>query len=267
MNHVSDLRLIRAAAAAGITPGIVLGLITDAELEDYLQDYYETNVILTLPITALMTDIGRYVDMGVRYVEVLRYYDLTPDNEDQISVAVNRLQQRGVKVILRGGLEHKNLKLPFDAYVIKGAEGAGGSNRDIKPLKNTYDYFKTLLPNVIPTGGIHSAEQVKYYLDQGAIAVAIGTLFAMSQECQLSAVTKEQLLQTSSADLTRFGRHGKQGIVHKIIDSDDENNHTLGLQRGIKDLCDGHVYCGTAIDHITSIRPIQDIVDDLIRLL
>ena len=89
MNHVSDLRLIRSAAAAGITPGIVLGLITDAELEDYLQDYYETNVILTLPITALMTDISRYVDMGVRYVEVLRYYDLTPDNEDRISVAVD----------------------------------------------------------------------------------------------------------------------------------------------------------------------------------
>jgi hypothetical protein len=267
MNHVSDLTLIRAAAAAGLTPGIGLDNITDAELENYLQDYHETNVILTMPITRLLEGLDWYVDLGIRSIEVLRYYDLSSTNEDSIARAVAQLQQRGVRVFLRGALGCKNPKLPFDAYVVKGTEGAGGSNNDTRSLSDAYAYFRERLTHVIPTGGIHSAEQVRYYLDQGAPAVAIGTLFALSEECRLSPATKAELLKADSADLVRFGRHGKQGIVYKILDGDDTNNHTLGLKRGVDDIREGHMYCGTAIDHITAIRPISDIVADLTRLL
>lgn len=265
MNHVSDLRLVRAAAQAGITPGIFLDSISKFELENYLQDYHETNLMLALPIRYLLKNLDYYVNMGVKYFDIPAHPELRLSDLDAVVGVIDKLQSRGIKIMSRSASNPH--KLPFDAYMVKGSEGAGGAWSNTQTLQQIFDSLTDQPAHIIPTGGIYCAEQIKYYLDRKASAVAIGTLFALSEESKLSHQTKIELIQKTSADLARLGQYGKQGIVYTLVDGDDDRNHNIGLQRGIQDLRAGHVYCGTAIDHVNSIRPIQDIVNDLTGLL
>ena len=69
-------------------------------------------------------------------------------------------------------------------------------------------------------------------------------------------------ISSSYSQVEKIGTAKQNALVFAKTENDDTNN-TLGLGLGVKDPSAGHVYVGRAIDTITEIRPVADIVKDL----
>ena len=160
-----------------------------------------------------------------------------------------------------------NLRL-FDGIILKGSEGAGRSVESIS-LEDNFKMAREKYPGlpIIPSGGIYSKEQVDYYLAAGAPAVSIGTLFVASNECRVAISFKQELVEKDSTDLVRMAvgssSESQQGLKYGFVDDDDEN-HTLSLNSKVTGNNRGVIFAGHAINHIKQIRPLSEIVNDLV---
>lgn len=167
----------------------------------------------------------------------------------------------------------------LDGFCIKGLESAGFGS--FTPVRDLFLQQQRLTPHMIliPYGGVGTAEQVKDYINLGAEMVAVGTLFALSQESTVKLQAKLAAIETSSKDLTEFA-HSFQtdnGIVSRKqtalqfrpYQGPDDANGTMGLVQGIwkKHSDTGHVYLGHAVDHVTTLRTCHEIVADLTQQL
>jgi NAD(P)H-dependent flavin oxidoreductase YrpB (nitropropane dioxygenase family) len=126
------------------------------------------------------------------------------------------------------------------------------------------------LKNLIPYGGVGNSSQVLDYLSNGAASVGVGTLFAMSQESPLSIEVKEKMIQKTSNDITKAHSTGQNLISLNKRDglesiADGDWNRTSLLNKGIFGKGDqGLVYVGHAIDQVTEIKTVKQIVDQLV---
>ena len=101
-------------------------------------------------------------------------------------------------------------------------------------------------------------------MGMGCIGVAIGTLFAASEESCISKETKLKMIESSSNEIKRLDSGAQQNaIIFSRIEEDDFNN-TNSLNMGMKDPTNGHIFAGKGIDHIKSILPVKDIVQLLV---
>jgi len=159
-----------------------------------------------------------------------------------------------------------------DAYLIKGSNGAGRPGES-----TTWEMFTRLKDMnlgkvIIPMGGIGTAAQVKEYIDAGAAAVAIGTLFAATSESALSIEAKQALVKASRLDLTELEPHLKQKTLildkeHLTFDPKDPNN-TAELEKGIQgNGSRGIIFAGDAVDHVEKILTVQEVMNNLTELL
>jgi NAD(P)H-dependent flavin oxidoreductase YrpB (nitropropane dioxygenase family) len=150
--------------------------------------------------------------------------------------------------------------------VLKGNEGAG---RGRYPTEKLFEHIQSKFPHllIIVSGGISNADQVKYYIDRGAVAVGVGTLISACQESKISIETKHRMIKSSADNLTRFSdQAGQQALVFKKYNNDDAN-HTHSLSAGINNPINGHVFAGIAIDSITDILPVDTIIKSLVAKL
>jgi NAD(P)H-dependent flavin oxidoreductase YrpB (nitropropane dioxygenase family) len=116
---------------------------------------------------------------------------------------------------------------------------------------------------IIASGGISTKAQIKEYLDAGALAVSIGTLFAMSEESPIALSTKKVMIEKTSHDLSRMKLSGLQGIVRRDVEKNDDQVRPIDyrLRKGITgELDNGVIFAGTGIDQINEILPVQEIV-------
>jgi NAD(P)H-dependent flavin oxidoreductase YrpB (nitropropane dioxygenase family) len=114
------------------------------------------------------------------------------------------------------------------------------------------------------SGGISRPRDVKKYLNMGCVAVAVGTLLAASEESCVSIETKKQMIQSTYENVVRLKNARQNALVFSETSTDDDNN-TQSLIKGIASPNEGHIFAGKAINEITSIKPVKDIVEDLIR--
>jgi hypothetical protein len=158
--------------------------------------------------------------------------------------------------------------------VISGfcTKGAGSAGR-FSPL-HTRDFLiqqQQLTPThaVIPHGGVGTAQQVKEYLDLGATAVAVGTLFAACKESRLSQDAKNAMISAKKQDLIVFEDSQRRALFFGGIDQTEQHyNRPMSLNVGITgDASKGHIYVGEAIDYITQIRTAKDVVEYLVSEL
>lgn len=103
-----------------------------------------------------------------------------------------------------------------DAVVVQGAEAGGhrggwlDESAALMPLQVLFELVKDRLSKeprdiaLIAAGGIASSEQVRYYLNQGAVAVAVGTAFLSTAESCISPLWKSRLLAGGETRLTRL---------------------------------------------------------------
>jgi tRNA-dihydrouridine synthase len=200
---------------------------------------------------------------GITHIELLEFTEsnLTDDNINKITL----VRDSGIKIILKI-LTHNDIA-PFidiiDAVTIKGPEAAGRSEdvdliSEIKAIRLQYPDLK-----IIASGGIKNNADIQKYISAGAEAVGIGTLFAMSRESSIPDIVKDKLLQSNSSDIRRLKMGARQRAVIFDEHINDDFNNTRGLYSGLATANSGHVFVGNAIDTITDVLSVREIVDHL----
>lgn len=285
MNKVSDVKLALAVKEAGCFPSLVafnhliidpvtMKSTNDASLLGQAMDAYCTNAgdsgfilgvssALLLKWTNAMTMIYKYKPA---YVEL---YDTDGFLNPEFYNVIKKLQDNGTKVLLKFLSATELAKYPkmlgaVDGIIIKGPQAAG---RVSQQNVNLVDDVRTLRQYrsdwvIIAQGGVHDSAGIKELLDAGANAVSMGTMFALSAESSMSLETKQKMLDASYADTVKIGTANQNGLVFTKTENDVENN-TIGLARGLSTGSVGHVFAGAAIDHITEIKPVSQIVAEL----
>ena len=166
-----------------------------------------------------------------------------------------------------------NSSTPRTAIGLHGSDGAGGTNMELT-TREMFDQQRQMTPDavIIPYGGIGTPEQVVYYLEAGAAAVAVGTLFAASAESPLSEATKHAMISASTDHLVRTPDTNQNmlplGRWRDLIDNKGQSgaNRDGSLHAGIYgDGTVGHIYAGHGIQHVDRIRTVQETVEYLIE--
>jgi NAD(P)H-dependent flavin oxidoreductase YrpB (nitropropane dioxygenase family) len=158
----------------------------------------------------------------------------------------------------------------FDGYCIKGQESAGKTS-DFS-VSELFDKQKNISDNyLIPYGGIGTPQQVKDYINRGAPAVAVGTLFAASLESSLSTESKHQLIKSTSANLTKLVDTDQNSLVldnnfkTNVPSVSKDWNRQAYLEQGLHGNGNqGLLYIGKAVDYVTEIKPVKKIVEYLV---
>jgi NAD(P)H-dependent flavin oxidoreductase YrpB (nitropropane dioxygenase family) len=141
-------------------------------------------------------------------------------------------------------------------------------------LFDLFDQQKKLTPNavLIASGGISTPEQVSEFITKGATAVCIGTLLAASKESSLSAEAKNAIVNCKKEDIIKFNDTKQNtlilGNIDEIENDTSDKNRTNTLKKGIHgDGKSGHIYVGSGVDQITSIKTVKEIVEHLVSRL
>ena len=280
MNQVSDLKLALACHNAGILPSLSVynySLSNDTvnlkALENDIKQFQDitgtSNILISIARGHFLTPsfVELALKLNIKFIEAL--YDDPPYMDVDIDLFWE-YKKNNIKVIPKvfGSLTvNKNM----DAVILKGSNGAGRKVDTVVDVDEQIDNILQLYPSmpVIMSGGIGTSQDINKYLSKGCIAVAIGTLFAASEESSISKETKLKMVEASSKNITQLSRGARQNALifkEDYIEHDDHNN-TLSLVNGLKNPSTGHVFAGTSVDNITAIRPMKDIVQDLIQNL
>lgn len=268
MNGVSDLKLAIACAQAGIVPSLFLHPFT--KLDDFSKSVTEvlaycSNIHVSSSLKDITTNADLIKKLGITHIEILEFEnnDLSLDNK----TIINDLRATGIKVILKILLTHVIDQFIdiIDAVTIKGSEGAGRSAKDIK-LEDVILDIKSKYPGlkIIASGGVKNKSDIESLLSQGACAVSIGTLFALSKESPIPNTVKDKLLQSTSDDIRRLKTGARQRAIIFDEQATDDFNNTHGLYSGLRTGTTGHIFVGNALDSITEILSVQEIVDCLV---
>lgn len=282
MNKVSDLRLAIAVRRAGGLPSlsvfnyyigpnnISIGLL-EKDIKGYVNEFNDGNILISMSISGLVNDnIFNIIEENrIKAIEVI-----LGEPEDNLRVRKQALER--MEAIRRyGGLvflkcvDFTEAMPNIDGFILKGPDGAGRGNKDGISLEYMFNEIKSKSPElkIIVAGGIGTSSQVKHYMDKGAFAVGVGTLFAASEESKISNEAKEKIIAASAKDLSHLSNGAQQlALVFKEFKEDNFNN-TWGLAAGIKDPSSGHIFVGKGVEHIDRIKPAAEVVADLVAEL
>ena len=277
MNRVSDITLAKAVTLAGGIPSLsVFNYKNDftllkQDILEYKNTFGNAKLLLSIGIDELLNQeiFNMIIDYNIEFIELI------PDNEDEHpnketkatrkNLAIKLLADKNIKVFLKC-LSDYEIVDNLAGVILKGVEGAG---RGFYKTDRLFDYIKTKYPylHIIVSGGIGSAEQVKYYMDKGALAIGIGTLFAAAKECKIVTESKMKMVESTSDNLTRFSSGANQyALIFKEM-KQDHYNHTHGLEAAIKSSSEGHIFAGNGINYVTEIKSVEDIIKSLIANL
>ena len=157
----------------------------------------------------------------------------------------------------------------IDAYTLKSNESAGGFGQ-YSSLDLLTKFKKITDKPLIPQGGIGTSTQIKELLNNGAEAVGIGTRFAISNESMLSNPAKLAIVNSNTSDLVTLEDTCQRAIIFNKDEIDLTFNKSAWnrdelLHEGVKTGKTGLVYVGNAIDQITKIASVEEIVEELVK--
>lgn len=175
-------------------------------------------------------------------------------------------------------------------FCVKGSDAAGchGSQTTLQMVER--QQRETPDHRVIAYGGVGTAQQVKQYLDMGCETVGVGTRLAFSRESPIRPGAKQWVIDHSSKDIIdhlyeiKPGRwatrnaldiHSYQGpdpwSQHSdpVLRANALENRTASLEAGLFDQRDnhGHLMIGHAIDQVTDILSVNEIIEELCSLI
>jgi len=298
MNRVSTLRLAVACWDAGVFPSLMIPFRQDdfqtvASPEDRRDAINQTlsefkkitgncDVVLGLSYGELddVETMKLIVSYQVSHVELFSVVDQTQfyhPMQDKYQKLYDSWFAKKLKTYSSIQFMERCRQLitstPDTAIGLHGSDGAGGTNTELT-TRDMFDQQKQLTPNavIIPYGGIGTPEQVAYYLDAGAAAVAVGTLFAACQESPLSTETKKAMITASANSVVRMPDTKQNmlplGTFKDIIESKSQSgaNRDRSLHTGIHgNATVGHIYSGHGIQHVDCIRTAKETVEYLMQ--
>jgi NAD(P)H-dependent flavin oxidoreductase YrpB (nitropropane dioxygenase family) len=273
MNQVSDARLAIAVHEAGAFPSLSIpNYVRDGrfdlagfrkELQAYKDATASDNLLLSVGSSLLLKDavMRPFLDLGFRHVELFHWASTEPGWPAVLERSRRLAEAFGVRFVFKVSTGHVTKELDYPAIVLRGPEGAGRSAEDAPPLDEAFAFCRRQLPatKLIVSGGIATAAQVRDHLDRGAMAVAIGSLFAAARESSVSDEVKRKIVASTAADLRREGASHLQGLFTQVVDG-DSRNLTRTLAAGVRHAGEGGIFMGRGIDQITEILPVREIV-------
>jgi NAD(P)H-dependent flavin oxidoreductase YrpB (nitropropane dioxygenase family) len=287
MNGGSDLPLALAVAEAGAFPSYWYRTNQElhSDIKEFVHCFGHTNIVVGGITTNQLTDLEFLKlinELKVSHIELLATDYQTGNFLDMRQLLTDSKLSVSMRFLKKTSKMLTRIYQPttcsitnsyFDAYCIKGQESAGKTSTFM--VSDLFDSQQIIGGNcLIPYGGIGTPDQVKNYVDRGAVAVAVGTLFAASIESPLSDQAKQQLIQSTSDNLTRLADTNQNSL---ILDKDFKNaiptaennwNRQNYLDQGLHgNGNEGLLYIGKGVDHVNEIRPVKDIVKYLVSKL
>ena len=281
MNRVSDAKLAIACHNAGIFPSLSLYSwqsrhsidinenIVDRELKTFQDATGSSKVLISLASVDLFKDsvIKLLLDNNIEILEFIASDYLPKFFIDKTKTIKQQMKERhGVDFkIITKRLDSQNINAnAVDAIMYKTAEGAGRGEPSAD-ISVELEKFKNIYPTlpIIISGGIGCSDDIKKYMSLGCMAICIGTLLAASEESSVSRETKLKMIEATVADISRTAISNQSALVFSKLPDDDMNN-TNSLIKGLARPDQGLIFAGKGINHIKSIRPVKDIIQDLI---
>lgn len=289
MNGGSELEFAVACFHAGIMPS----LYCDNKHKDFQNKTGSDLVVVAVYESIFLErDVQRLVDDGVRYIEIIPFVPYGNIQTPLCSEEKNQFASWSMekKLTVWKEILHKTIKkypdihfqkriyFPTEEHVpfipcLKGNDAAGIS---FGTGFNTMQLFceqKKAQPDIdlLPYGGIGTADDVAEYINLGARAVAVGTIIAISEESPLSLQTKIKMIENQSK-LERLPDTlqnslilgNKDTVVRARSSSQDWNRHDSLRSGQYGNGTVGHVYMGHGIRSAYKIKPIKDIVQELV---
>jgi NAD(P)H-dependent flavin oxidoreductase YrpB (nitropropane dioxygenase family) len=284
MNKVSDLKLAIAVRQAGAMPSLSVfnyyialdridRTLLEIDLISYRQEFGDLDILVSTSVSALLNLklVEMLTRLRVKCVELILDDDIASRaSESVLSTAIEQLRAGGVLVFVKT-ITESDILTNIDGIVLKGPDGAGRGNTSGISLADLFDDIHSRYPDllIIPAGGISTAEHVKDYMDRGAWACGIGTLFAATEESRVSHETKLAMVGATSKDISQLNNgnvrsFAQNALVFSTVENDNFNN-TRGLTAGIKNPTQGHIFAGRGIDSIRAIVPVKTVVSNLIK--
>jgi NAD(P)H-dependent flavin oxidoreductase YrpB (nitropropane dioxygenase family) len=288
MNKVSDLTLAIASYDSGIFPSISIFNYFDPkekrinyiELEKDLEIFRiktgSSKILLSTSDNFLSDkEFNEIYDRrNFTHLEIIiDSYSCYYNDKKKIKIIEN-LKNRNIFLILKIW-DYKTVLSKIgnlmDGFVLKGPNGAGTIPVDCITLEQRLLEILNRKPDakIIASGGIYNGDQVKKLFSIGADSVAIGTLFALTQESCISLESKLKILESNSEMLTSVSDLKQNALIFSKIHSEypEDYNNTFSLRHGIKSIDKGHVFVGKAIDKVKTILPLKAVVENLITEL
>lgn len=282
MNQVSDLRLALAAYDAGIVPSLVLNdpKLGLKQLEQDLLGFSthagNCNLILALTPKSFTPELVKLI---LKYK--VSYLELFENIEEKHLPVIKILRKNNVKIIEKY-LTAKSKPVDdvteslidvtayIDAIHLKGPEGASRVIDTGETLMQRFEIIRKKYPNmgIIVAGGISTSAEIKKFIDAGAMAVSMGTVFALSTESPINHKKKEALINSTfnNIEKVKAGNMYQNAVVFTATLDTDENN-TVGLILGRDSADEGLIFVGKGIDNIKSIKSVSTIVKELTKEL
>jgi hypothetical protein len=255
--------MLETCVNLGIMPCTFYRMMPKSDFKRFLGAYGNDMLVVTFTSVQLedpeiLQDI---LNFRFKYIEITRTWEDMHQKSKLFYNILCKIKANGTKIIFKMGTVYPDLA---DALVIKGSEAAARSAGGT--LHEEFAKAMSLDIPLIASGGIYTGEQVKHYLDSGAIAVSIGTPFACTVESPISEEAKQKIIASSSKDLQRFSNNNQQALI--FTDTADTNeNHQNSLHMGLDTGSKGHIFLGTAVDNITGIQPMENIVSELTKYI
>ena len=267
MNLVSDAKLAVACNKAGIVPSLVGSSDLEEQLKEFRESCPKGDLVLAADLQRmekhLVYLIALYRKYGVSHIQVLNNSNSNTNTLKLLNSEVD------IKIIYKS-LRPMDLSkmLHCDAIDLKSPDAASRVRITGQTTIKRFLEQKAINPNlpIIVTGGISTSAEIKMYLDAGAEAVGLGTMFALSEESRINSDKKLEMIKKSFSDVMSIGKNRMNGIVFsKTPDTDD--NHSDGLKLGRDTIDRGVIWAGKALNNITAIESVQTIVDRLTKEL
>lgn len=274
MNGVSDIDLAIVVSNAGAFSSISIfnyyknSLVNLDLLDRELQRFSDTTGHSDILISMHWEDFLKIEILELLLKNEIKFIELfmRPLNNELwavLSDKISEVRKLGMKIFF------KTIKLlpvsEYDAIILKGSNGAGRTFLSADNLTTSFGNLSKTVGSdkIIPSGGIGNYNDTQYFLNQGALAVGIGTLIAASEESKVSLETKKRIIESTSKDIVNIGPLNCRGLLFSLVDKDDDNN-SKSLREGIKGTESGCIYVGNGIDYINEILPVKTIIERLV---
>lgn len=290
---ISNTKMVKAALASGVSAAFpALNYRTDQELRAAIREIkqfsskpFGVNLIVNRSNPKYKGQLETLVELGVDYIIT----SLGNPKE-----TIEKCRPKGIKVfcdVVDLQYARKVEELGADA-VIAVNNRAGGHAGNLAP----HELVKLLTKNcnipVISAGGIAKGEDLKQVMDWGAAGASVGTIFIACEESDVSPEYKQAMIDYGEKDIVRTNKLSgspltvintpyvqQLGTKANLLEWILNNNKTLKKYakmlialRGMKAVEKAAfgatyktVWCaGPAIEHVTRIRKMEDIIGTLI---
>jgi NAD(P)H-dependent flavin oxidoreductase YrpB (nitropropane dioxygenase family) len=284
MNPVSDLNLALAISDAGCFPSLHYRSTTDStsseKLDEILTEFVKSNGNSNVLVTYNPYDLDCIGVLKVLKKHKPSHLEITCATEETInydisSLTVNKKIENNVKMagvysklLFRINKPSENSNL-ISGFCIKGQESAGKTGE--YKISDLFEIQKNKTKDkvFVPYGSIKTSKDVRDYINRGATAVAVGTLFACSKESCLSDEVKQKMVSSTSENLSKSKFNQNQLVLGEIKEEiNDDWNRPNALAKYIKgDGKHGFIYASSAIDFISEVRSVKEIVEYLTEKL